>query len=267
MLAVPLVNLTGPSPRTLAALLLLVAGVGACDGMAQGALFGEAALLPPRFTQALVSGTSLSGVAVSLLRLVTKATLPDTQSGLCASATLYFLLAAAVCAASTAAFLVLHRLPAVAAHKAAAVAASLAGGAEVGNAGLEADVEERRTTAEVAESWEEERQGSKEQRRLGSFAVELSYEEHVHDGSPLQQQRILDKRNGNSAPASASAHEALLLHGQRTHAATNGERGEDCQVLGWAAGGSNYHRNAAAEIWETAVPIWRLIAANAGIYM
>ena len=138
------------SNATLAAVLLLVAACGACDGFAQGALFGEAALLPPRFTQALVTGTAVSGargalhvltvcrwaataahgrgwwcaaqllpsfkalpegrrtllarlvflvsycaclhpppssgVAISLLRVVTKAMLPGTEAGLRASA-------------------------------------------------------------------------------------------------------------------------------------------------------------------------------------
>lgn len=56
-------DLAPPSTGSLAALLLLVAACGAFDGFAQGALFGEAALLPPRYTQALVSGTAASGEA------------------------------------------------------------------------------------------------------------------------------------------------------------------------------------------------------------
>lgn len=46
---------------TLAALLALVAACGACDGLASGALYGEAAVLAPRYTQALATGNSLSG--------------------------------------------------------------------------------------------------------------------------------------------------------------------------------------------------------------
>lgn len=142
-------DLAPSSPGTLAVLLLLVAACGLCDGLAQGALFGEAALLPPRFTQALVAGTAVSGgqamswcahaggnkaavlveqsssgvllpvwgvfcdampcslprpvrragVVVSLLRVCTKATLPDTEQGLRQSANLYFTITALVCAA------------------------------------------------------------------------------------------------------------------------------------------------------------------------
>lgn len=54
-------DLAPATTGSLATLLLLVAACGACDGLAQGALFGEAALLPPRYTQALVSGTAASG--------------------------------------------------------------------------------------------------------------------------------------------------------------------------------------------------------------
>jgi hypothetical protein len=57
----PQLNAAPPSSAALAAVLLLVALCGVCDGLAQGALFGEVALLPPRYTQALVAGTAVSG--------------------------------------------------------------------------------------------------------------------------------------------------------------------------------------------------------------
>lgn len=85
---------------TLFLTLLIVAGSGICDGVAQGALFGDAALLPPENTHALVAGTALSGVAVSALRLLTKAAFPATLAGLRASADLYFILGAVVCVLS-----------------------------------------------------------------------------------------------------------------------------------------------------------------------
>jgi len=78
-------------------MLFLIAVCGAADGACQGALFGEAAVLDGRYTQALIVGTSISGVFVSLLRIITKALLPATTAGLRASAALYFLLAAGTC--------------------------------------------------------------------------------------------------------------------------------------------------------------------------
>ena len=84
--------------------LLAVAGlVGTVDGLAQSALYGEVSLLPPRYTQAVCSGTAASGAAVSLLRILTKATLPDPTpgGGGRAATTAFFGLAAATCGAAT----------------------------------------------------------------------------------------------------------------------------------------------------------------------
>ena len=50
-----------PGGSALAALLALVAACGVCDGLASGALYGEAAVLAPRYTQALAAGNSVSG--------------------------------------------------------------------------------------------------------------------------------------------------------------------------------------------------------------
>lgn len=99
MLLMPLLDLLASqaSSISLAVTLTFVFICGAADGMAQGALFGEAAAIHPRCTQALVAGTAISGVVVSMLRLATKAILPQTMVGLRLSADIYFLLAAIVC--------------------------------------------------------------------------------------------------------------------------------------------------------------------------
>ncbi len=49
----------------LAALLALVVACGAFDGLTSGALYGEAAVLAPSYTQALATGNSLSGEFLS----------------------------------------------------------------------------------------------------------------------------------------------------------------------------------------------------------
>eukprot|EP01025_Chloroclados_australasicus_P061182 TRINITY_DN799_c0_g3_i6.p1 TRINITY_DN799_c0_g3~~TRINITY_DN799_c0_g3_i6.p1 ORF type:complete len:435 (+),score=37.55 TRINITY_DN799_c0_g3_i6:132-1436(+) len=70
------------------ALTCIAVGIaGVCDGFGQGSLFGETAKLTPDFTQALVQGTALSGIAVSLLRIITKASWESNER---ASAMLYF---------------------------------------------------------------------------------------------------------------------------------------------------------------------------------
>lgn len=98
MIAVPVVDAVAEHRSHLSVILLFVVFVGFCDGIAQGAVFGDVALLPPKYTQAVVSGTALSGVAVSLLRVVTKASLPNTVEGLRSSAGVYFATSAFVCA-------------------------------------------------------------------------------------------------------------------------------------------------------------------------
>ena len=66
----------------LAPLCLCVALTGVADALAQGSLFGVVAPMPERYTQALMGGTSVAGLVVSLLRLVTKAAFPANDSGL-----------------------------------------------------------------------------------------------------------------------------------------------------------------------------------------
>lgn len=96
MLAIPLIDLllvgregTGPD-SALAVVLLAVVLVGVLDGLAQGAIFADAAALPPQYTHAVVGGTASSGVIICLLRIATKAALPPTRAGLRESTAIYF---------------------------------------------------------------------------------------------------------------------------------------------------------------------------------
>ncbi len=116
--AMPLLDALPAGRGALGATLVLVAATGVADDLAQGALFGEAARLPPRYTRALVGGTSVSGVAVAALRVATKAALPPSAGGLYASAALYFALAAATCGACF--FVYLNVLPRLLAERLAA---------------------------------------------------------------------------------------------------------------------------------------------------
>uniref|UniRef100_A0A7S1SXV4 Equilibrative nucleoside transporter n=1 Tax=Tetraselmis chuii TaxID=63592 RepID=A0A7S1SXV4_9CHLO len=83
---------------TYAITLFFAALLGASDGVAQGSLFGAAGCLPAKYTQAVCSGTSWSGLVVSMLRIVTKAALPTTPAGLRSSAFLYFEIASVIVA-------------------------------------------------------------------------------------------------------------------------------------------------------------------------
>lgn len=67
------------------------------QGIAQGALFGDAAVSgDPLNTQSLIVGTSTSGLIISLLRLFTKAAFP-TEQAIHISSNLYFLISGMIC--------------------------------------------------------------------------------------------------------------------------------------------------------------------------
>lgn len=120
MLVIPLVDVIfvrGRSEAPLGALVLVLVCctlVGIFDGLSQGAIYSEAAHLPPKYTHAIIRGTASSGLIICLLRLATKATLPATPEGLRASTAIYFTLAAVISAACVVVYtVVMPRLPAL----------------------------------------------------------------------------------------------------------------------------------------------------------
>ncbi|XP_061344546.1 equilibrative nucleotide transporter 8 isoform X1 [Gastrolobium bilobum] len=75
---------------------LTVAAVVICglaDGLVGGSLIGSAGKLPKQYMQAVFAGTASSGIIISMLRIITKASLPQTPKGLKISAHLYFMVA------------------------------------------------------------------------------------------------------------------------------------------------------------------------------
>ncbi|KAD4180158.1 hypothetical protein E3N88_28749 [Mikania micrantha] len=64
---------------------------GLADGLIGGSLIGSAGMLPNQYMQAVFAGTASSGTLVSLLRIITKASLPHDPQGLKTSAHLYFM--------------------------------------------------------------------------------------------------------------------------------------------------------------------------------
>ncbi|KAI9125773.1 hypothetical protein K1719_003191 [Acacia pycnantha] len=75
---------------------LTVAAVVVCglaDGLVGGSLVGSAGKLPKQYMQAVFAGTASSGIIISILRIITKASLPQTPEGLQSSAHLYFIVA------------------------------------------------------------------------------------------------------------------------------------------------------------------------------
>ncbi|KAF8062027.1 glucuronosyltransferase [Scenedesmus sp. PABB004] len=102
-----------PPAHALGALLGVVTLNGALDGVAVGAVFGEAAVLGPTAAHALVAGTSGVMPLLAALRIVLKASLPRTLEGLRLSIVAYFCAAAGVLLVGLAAY-VRVVLPAVA---------------------------------------------------------------------------------------------------------------------------------------------------------
>lgn len=99
------------SPGTFYATIALLVVTGIADALVQGSLVGSAGELPARYMQAFVSGTAASGVIVSLLRIATKAALPQTPRGLRLSGNVYFGVTAAFLAFCIVAFNLVHKLP------------------------------------------------------------------------------------------------------------------------------------------------------------
>ncbi|KAL8157112.1 equilibrative nucleotide transporter 1 [Apium graveolens] len=88
-----------------------VCGIG--DALVQGSIIGAAGEMPERYMQAVVAGTGVSGVLVSLLRLLTKAIYPQDAHGLRKSANLYFMVSIAVMIICIVAYNVVHKLPVI----------------------------------------------------------------------------------------------------------------------------------------------------------
>ncbi|KAJ0884417.1 putative equilibrative nucleoside transporter, MFS transporter superfamily [Helianthus annuus] len=84
---------------------------GLADGLVGGSLVGATGELPGRYMQAVFAGNATAGLVVSILRIVTKASLPHTQQGLRTSTQIYFVFSALIILLCVICTNVLHRLP------------------------------------------------------------------------------------------------------------------------------------------------------------
>ena len=90
-----LLCLAVPATSTsLALTYVAVALTGVADAVCQGSLFGVVGTMPERFTQALMGGTSFSGLVVSALRVVSKAAFAGSKEGTRDGAVAYFAVSA-----------------------------------------------------------------------------------------------------------------------------------------------------------------------------
>ncbi|CDP10423.1 unnamed protein product [Coffea canephora] len=89
---------------------------GLADGLIAGSLIGSAGKLPKRYMQAIFAGTASSGVLVSVLRILTKASLPHTPKGLKTSAHLYFIVSTIILTGCIVCSNLLDKLPVMQQH-------------------------------------------------------------------------------------------------------------------------------------------------------
>lgn len=102
-----------------AAYFVTVAAVVICglaDGLIGGSLIGSAGKLPKQYMQAIFAGTASSGVLVSILRIITKASLPQTPQGLRASAHFYFIVSTIILLCCMLCCNLLYKLPVMQQH-------------------------------------------------------------------------------------------------------------------------------------------------------
>ncbi|KAK4481184.1 hypothetical protein RD792_012065 [Penstemon davidsonii] len=84
---------------------------GLADGLIGGSLIGTAGKLPKQYMQAIFAGTASSGVLISILRIITKASLPQTPEGLKTSAQFYFLISSSILIGCLVCSNLLYKLP------------------------------------------------------------------------------------------------------------------------------------------------------------
>ena len=89
---------------------------GVCTGVVFGTVLGFASLFPSSYITAAMSGIGLSGIVAAALRIVTKASLPNTEKGLRESTFIYFSLAGLVLAVCITLYFAMLRHPFVKYH-------------------------------------------------------------------------------------------------------------------------------------------------------
>ncbi|CAM6101243.1 unnamed protein product [Calypogeia fissa] len=91
--------------------LVLVAIAGCADAISQGSLLGISAELPQSFTKAYCTGVAASGVFMFIVRLILKASLSSSATGLRISGIVYFCIAALFVVLALALLAYVHNMP------------------------------------------------------------------------------------------------------------------------------------------------------------
>ncbi|CAO2841336.1 unnamed protein product [Amaranthus hypochondriacus] len=108
-----------PAMKSHGSFIMTVCSVIVCglsDGLIGGSLIGSAGNLPKEYMQAVFAGTASSGVLVTMLRMLTKASLPEDPQGLQTSAHFYFIVTAIILVVCTICSNLLFTLPVMQAY-------------------------------------------------------------------------------------------------------------------------------------------------------
>lgn len=85
--------------------------VGLANAVCQAGVFGFAGFLPSEFTQGAMSGNGIAGVLVCVIRIITKLSMPNDDSGIRDSTLVFFMIGAFVIVLTIASIFVLMKLP------------------------------------------------------------------------------------------------------------------------------------------------------------
>jgi hypothetical protein len=79
--------------------------IGLVDSFVAGSLFGLATIFPPRYITGLMAGNGVSGLVITILRMIFKVSLPTDERGTRISTYIYFVVSIIVCLAGIAAYI------------------------------------------------------------------------------------------------------------------------------------------------------------------
>jgi MFS family permease len=89
----PLLSATLQVDAAFALMCVLIVVMGIANAIAQTSVFSLGAMMPPKYTNAVMLGNAVAGIIITLARIICLASFPHTDSGLLVSTLIYFAIA------------------------------------------------------------------------------------------------------------------------------------------------------------------------------
>lgn len=89
----PLLSSTLDVDAGFALMCVLIVVMGVANAIAQTSVFSLGAMMPPKYTNAVMLGNAVAGIIITLARIICLASFPPTESGLLVSTLIYFAIA------------------------------------------------------------------------------------------------------------------------------------------------------------------------------